>query len=313
MLLMTTAPFFPRLPILDVAPTKSLTRLLGDLADRSGSIYVRTDLDPRARAVDVAADLTCMPFDDRSCGVVVCYHVLEHVPEDAAAMREIARVLSGDGLAFIQVPWRPGTETDEDPDASVDERLQRFGQADHVRMYGRDFETRLSRAGLRTVLVTPSDVLDELSIERMRLVVNEPVWIAFAEDAASDERADRMIEMVRQRFSAAVLNSWAETGAEINSQLQRAQESLQDLRSAVAEREGELDNLRQALDAVVQDLDVARAESMEWAREAEQWKSSYLWLRSRMPVRAMAVVARAARKAKESATAPFRQNRPDHT
>ncbi len=38
---------------------------------------------------------------------MVCYHVLEHIADDASAMREITRVLAPYGLAIVQVPWRP--------------------------------------------------------------------------------------------------------------------------------------------------------------------------------------------------------------
>ncbi len=55
-------------------------------------------------------------------------------------MLEIARVLAPTGVGLVQVPFRPGTVLDEDPSAPVEERVRRFGQADHVRYYGDDFE-----------------------------------------------------------------------------------------------------------------------------------------------------------------------------
>jgi SAM-dependent methyltransferase len=60
------------------------------------------------RAQTVNGDAREMPFDDGSFDVVVASEVLEHIDEDAAAIREIARVLRPGGIAAITVPrWGP--------------------------------------------------------------------------------------------------------------------------------------------------------------------------------------------------------------
>jgi SAM-dependent methyltransferase len=109
--------------------------------------YVSTDLE-RARA-DVKADITDLPFPDDAFDVILCSHVLEHVPDDAQAMRELHRVLRPGGWAVVLVPIDfSREETFEDP-AVVDppDRERLFGQADHVRVYGRDLKARLQAAG----------------------------------------------------------------------------------------------------------------------------------------------------------------------
>lgn len=131
--------------LLDVAPTPgvdaALVRRVGEQR------YVGFDLGLDDRNVKVLGDLTQMPFPDGSVDALVAFHVLEHIPDDAAAMREIGRVLGGTGIGLVQVPIRPGP-TDEDPEASIEERIERFGRHDHVRYYGDDWEDRLRRAGL---------------------------------------------------------------------------------------------------------------------------------------------------------------------
>lgn len=98
----------------------------------------------------VRGDLCSLPFPTGSFDLVVCFHVLEHVDDDVAAVREISRVLADDGTAVVVVPWNPDSaHTDEDLAASPDERLRRFGQIDHVRMYGRDAATRFEAGGVR--------------------------------------------------------------------------------------------------------------------------------------------------------------------
>ncbi len=54
--------------------------------------------------LDVIADLTCLPFQDRSFEAAMNIVVLEHVREPARALREIARVLEPGGQLLIVVP-----------------------------------------------------------------------------------------------------------------------------------------------------------------------------------------------------------------
>ena len=92
-------------------------------------------------------DITAMPFEDASFDFVWCSHVLEHVPDDRKAMREIARILRPNGIAVIQVPlW--GAVTREEPLSSASERVKHYFQDDHVRRYGSDIRERLVGAGL---------------------------------------------------------------------------------------------------------------------------------------------------------------------
>lgn len=170
---------------LEVAPSnmfrKHLTR-----ADRT---YVGLDFDPAVdgRTVNVQASLTDVPLQDKSVDVAVIYHVLEHVPDDHSAMREIGRTLSDTGIAFLQVPWRPNVDTDEDLTVTdPDERTRRFGQADHVRYYGRDFDDRLAAAGVTAVRVLTGEIFPGDAVATFGLVAPEPIWICAAtKEAAS--------------------------------------------------------------------------------------------------------------------------------
>jgi SAM-dependent methyltransferase len=56
----------------------------------------------------VLADATRLPFEDGSVDAVASINVLEHVPDDAAALVEIRRVLRPGALAAIVVPAGPG-------------------------------------------------------------------------------------------------------------------------------------------------------------------------------------------------------------
>jgi ubiquinone/menaquinone biosynthesis C-methylase UbiE len=118
-------------------------------------------------------DVTKLPFADGSFDAIICLHVLEHVEDDLSAMREFRRVLTPEGLAVLQVPIG-GDTTIEDPVSDPRERLKRYGQEDHVRLYGRDFEKRLVNAGFRVTRVNPADELSETDRVRLGLHLGEP-------------------------------------------------------------------------------------------------------------------------------------------
>jgi len=109
--------------------------------------YVTADLS--SPWADLEVDIQCMKVESRSFDAVWCSHVLEHVPDDRAAMKEICRILKPGGWALIMVPvdWnRPLTWEDEtiiDPQR----RAECFGHPEHLRLYGRDFLDRLEAAG----------------------------------------------------------------------------------------------------------------------------------------------------------------------
>ena len=181
LLLATLQPTLPPIgTLLDIAPTVLVTPMLERLgAERR----IRMDLGADPRMVDCYASLTDLPLPDDSVDFLMCYHVLEHIPDDRAAMRELARVLAPGGLGLVQVPWRSDEDTDEDPSASEEDRVRRFGQADHVRWYGRDLEQRLVDCGLSVRRVTPRTVLGEATCELLRLNPAEAVWVIAADQA----------------------------------------------------------------------------------------------------------------------------------
>jgi SAM-dependent methyltransferase len=112
-------------------------------------------------------DISDIQYADGTFGFVYCSHVLEHVPDDKRAMRELRRVLTDNGLAILLVPI-DGDNTFEDPSVSdPKDRLKLFGQEDHVRRYGLDFEERLREAGFKVERTRPGDFLSTIEIEKM--------------------------------------------------------------------------------------------------------------------------------------------------
>lgn len=164
--------FSDRPRVLHVAPEPSLQRKLASLGNLE---YVSADLDsPLAK---IRMDITSIPFPENSFDVILCNHVLEHVPDDRKAMRELFRVLKPGGWAILQSPVDLTEErTVEDVHATPEERERRFGQRDHVRRYGKDYQERLEEAGFKAELDDFAAHLDPEQITKMALMADEIVY-----------------------------------------------------------------------------------------------------------------------------------------
>lgn len=128
---------------------------------------------------DIKMDINAMPFEANTFDVVFCNHVLEHIPDDVHAMREIFRVLKPGGWSILQVPMNPGAQvTDEDISITDPrERERRFLQADHFRLYGKDYADRLSTAGFHVEINDLAVRLSEAERERFAVPAAELLYI----------------------------------------------------------------------------------------------------------------------------------------
>lgn len=157
--------------MLHVAPEPGMAAAL----ERKGVSGVVT-LDLQPGVVDVACDLTALSFPVAAFDLVYCSHVLEHIPDDRAAMREMHRILRPGGTLLVQVPTR-GEQTYEDFGIVTPEgRLAAFGQHDHVRYYGADIANRLGEAGFAVTRVIARDWLAPEEIRRFSLGERETLF-----------------------------------------------------------------------------------------------------------------------------------------
>ena len=84
-------------------------------------------------------DIMNIDRPDSAYDVVICNHVLEHVPEDRVAMRELSRITSNRGFLYISVPDpanRAETSDWGEPD---------WTQHGHYRVYGMDILHKLEQ------------------------------------------------------------------------------------------------------------------------------------------------------------------------
>jgi SAM-dependent methyltransferase len=153
--------------ILHFAPELQIARRLAALPAVE---YITADLAPGNAMEQI--DMTDIPKPDGSFDLVIVNHVLEHIPDDRAAIAEIARILRPGGIFLTMHPVMETATTFEDETIVVpEERLQHFGQEDHVRVYGQDFVKRLTDAGFSVDVIRYSDeVASPADRERYGLV-----------------------------------------------------------------------------------------------------------------------------------------------
>ena len=133
--------------LLDIAPANPLARLL---LKRQRNIRYRS-MDLSREDVDDRLDITDMNlYKDGQFDFVICSHVLEHVPDDLQAMKELFRILKRGGKGIIMAPINLQLKSIlEDPACSdIPTRWRLFGQDDHLRLYSKQgFMDRLTFAG----------------------------------------------------------------------------------------------------------------------------------------------------------------------
>lgn len=156
--------------ILHVAPEAALTELFSRETD-----YLSIDLD--GSQAMMAMDITALDLADESFDIIICNHVLEHVPDDRKALMELFRVLKPDGWGSIQVPMK-GEVTQEDISITdPEERSRLYGQADHVRQYGHDFLERLREVGFEVSEYRKEDWLPPNELARLSVDCEDSVFL----------------------------------------------------------------------------------------------------------------------------------------
>ena len=141
--------------------------------------YTTTDLE--SPIADVKADICNLPFEDNSYDIILCNHVLEHIPDDTKAMQELYRVMKPGGYGVFQIPQDLSRQTTFEDDSITDkkERAKIFGQYDHVRVYGFDYFNKLREAGFMVNEVDYTATLSEEDIKKYCLAKGELIPVVY--------------------------------------------------------------------------------------------------------------------------------------
>ncbi|KAB1067406.1 methyltransferase domain-containing protein [Tamlana haliotis] len=168
--------FTKNLKVLHFAPEQAFYKRFRTMKNLD---YVTTDLN--SPLADVKADICSLPFKDGEFDLILCNHVLEHIPDDTKAMQELYRVMKKGGMGIFQIPQELDRAVTFEDNSITDkkERAKIFGQYDHVRVYGRDYFDKLRSIGFTVEEVDYTAKLSEETIEKYCLAKGEIIPVVF--------------------------------------------------------------------------------------------------------------------------------------
>jgi len=168
--------------VLHVAPEKNIETVFRKLVATNKIEYYSGDKFPDVYNYHNVPelDITATNFSDNYFDLLLCNHVLEHIPNDIDAMKEIFRILKPGGKAILQVPVSKVLEKTYE-DFSITEpteREEKFGQYDHVRIYGQDYTDRLASSGFKVILENPVNMFGDKVIDKEGINKEEIIFVA---------------------------------------------------------------------------------------------------------------------------------------
>ncbi len=151
--------------LLHFSPSRPLKRLLRKYPKLD---YVTTDYESQYE--DCNYDITAIPEPENRFDLIICFHVLEHIPDDRKAMEELFRIVKPGGTVLLQTPFQKGPTYEDPTITSKTDREKHFGQDDHVRIYGLDdFIVRLEDVGFKTKRQNAVELIGEESVNRLSI------------------------------------------------------------------------------------------------------------------------------------------------
>lgn len=150
----------PNYHILHFAPERNLSQKINLLNPIE---YIQGDLYPKLESVR-KINATDIPYNIDTFDLVICNHVLEHIPDYLKAIKEIYRVIKPNGVAILQTPYsKILSHNFEDENINTDEqRLFFYGERDHFRIFSeKHFFNDLKEVGFNLNILKSSDFFDD--------------------------------------------------------------------------------------------------------------------------------------------------------
>jgi len=165
---------FENKDVLHFAPEKYFTQYIDTHRPRK---HVLADLYPTSINIQ-KVDVMNIYFPSGSFDTIIMNHVLEHVENPDKALQELSRVLRKGGYAILQTPYSEKLDkTFSSEDIKSDkERLKYYGQADHLRVFGKDL-FQLIQKYFELNLVKSQELFTDTLAEKYGFNNKEPLFL----------------------------------------------------------------------------------------------------------------------------------------
>ena len=201
-----------KLKVLQFTPAESIENWLKERCPHIE--YHSTDL--YMESVTFRADIQNMnTIADSSYDIIICSHVLDHVPDDKTAMKEIYRILKSNGICLFLVPvYLDAFEIDEECGLSESENWRRFGHNDRCRAYSKQgLIDRLTNSGFQ-VHSANKDYLGETFFHTGGLTDTSTLYILSKQKMADLSSLENMLkeewqtEIKQQPLVSVIMSSY---------------------------------------------------------------------------------------------------------
>ena len=155
----------------------SLHRSILEYCKNEYENYISSDYEDQFYALK-NYNITSIPEADNTFDLVICFHVLEHIPKDEKAIKELYRILKPNGTLLVQVPLKKGKTYEDFSIRNPEERLIAFGQEDHVRIYGEeDLKNLIEKQGFKVNLSNYSSKFNDKDKNYYGILDEELIYI----------------------------------------------------------------------------------------------------------------------------------------
>jgi len=150
----------PHFQILHFAPEVNLSKNIELLNPIN---YIKADFNPSHVGIK-KIDATNIPYETNTFDLIICNHVLEHIPDYLKAISEIHRVLKLGGIAILQTPYsKLLSKNFEDVNINNDSLRDFFyGEKDHYRIFSEPhFLSDLKKVGFNLKIIRHKELFDD--------------------------------------------------------------------------------------------------------------------------------------------------------
>lgn len=132
--------------------------------------YISGDINPELAMQQI--DIQSINYPDNHFDVIICSHVLGHVPDEPKALSELRRVVKPDGSVIIMTKIYDDLSTTFEASG-----MQNTENQEIFRKHGKDFPERLKTGGFEVSIIDLGKEVGNLASAKYGLGENDLIYL----------------------------------------------------------------------------------------------------------------------------------------